>query len=46
MALARLQLDVPQAQQAPTSAFFMRGPAPATFTVPPSDEYLRELHVC
>ena len=44
MALACLQLDIPQAQLAPTSAFFRRGPAPATFTVPPSDEYLRELH--
>ncbi|XP_062279213.1 uncharacterized protein LOC133984014 [Scomber scombrus] len=46
MALARLQLDVPQAQLAPASVFFRRGPAPATFTVPPSDEYLRELHAC
>lgn len=46
MALARLQLDVPQAQPAPASAFFRRGPAPATFTVPPSEEYLRELHAC
>ena len=46
MALARLQLDVPQVQPAPASAFFRRGPAPATFTVPPSEEYLRELHAC
>ncbi|CAL8385973.1 unnamed protein product [Gadus morhua 'NCC'] len=46
MALASLQLDVPQAQPAPASAFFRRGPAPASFTVPPSEEYLRELHAC
>ena len=46
MALARLQLDVPQAQPAPASAFFRRGPAPSSFTVPPSEEYLRELHAC
>ncbi len=45
-ALARLQLDVPQAQLAPASAFFRRGPAPATFSAPPLDEYLRELHAC
>ena len=44
MALASLQLDVPQAQPAPASAFFRRGPAPSSFTVPPSEEYLRELH--
>ncbi|CAL8268003.1 unnamed protein product [Boreogadus saida] len=46
MALASLQLDVPQAQPAPASAFFRRGSAPASFTVPPSEEYLRELHAC
>ena len=46
MALARRQLDVPQAQPAPTSAFFKRGSAPTTFTVPLSDEYLRKLHAC
>ncbi|CAL8387734.1 unnamed protein product [Boreogadus saida] len=46
MALASLQLDVPQAQPAPASAFFRRGLAPASFTVPPSEEYLRELHAC
>ena len=46
MALARLQLDVPQAQPAPASAFFRRSSAPATFTVPPSEEYLKELHAC
>ena len=46
MALARLQLDVSQAQLVPTSAFFRCGPAPATFTVPLSDKYLRELHAC
>ena len=46
MALARLQLDVPQAQPAQASAFFRRGPAPTSFTVPPSEEYLGELHAC
>ena len=46
MALARLQLDVPQAQLAQASAFFRRGPAPTSFTVPPSEEYLGELHAC
>ena len=30
MAMARLQLDVPQAQPAPASAFFRRGPAPTS----------------
>ncbi|CAK6978129.1 uncharacterized protein LOC115567755 [Scomber scombrus] len=44
MALTRLQLDVPQAQPAPASAFFRRGSAPATFTVPLSDLFLRESH--
>ncbi|KAK0155322.1 hypothetical protein N1851_002331 [Merluccius polli] len=33
-ALARLGLDAP------------RNPAPATFTVPPSQEYVKELHAC
>ena len=42
MALARLQLDLPQAQLAPFSAFFRRGPAPTSFTMPPSEEYLGE----
>lgn len=46
MALARLQLDPPQVQPAPASAFFRRGPAPSNFTVPPSQDYLRELHAC
>ncbi|XP_047454133.1 uncharacterized protein LOC125016013 [Mugil cephalus] len=46
MALARLQLDLPQAQSAPASAFFRRGPSHTNFTVPPSEEYLRELHAC
>ncbi|XP_075325299.1 uncharacterized protein LOC142383412 [Odontesthes bonariensis] len=42
-ALARLQLDVPQAQPASASAFFRRSSTPAELTVPPSEEYLREL---
>ncbi|CAL8351538.1 unnamed protein product [Boreogadus saida] len=31
---------------AQASAFFRRNPAPATFSVPPSEEYLKELHAC
>ncbi|XP_043992837.1 uncharacterized protein LOC122842759 [Gambusia affinis] len=47
MALRQLQLDVPQVvESAPGSAFFRRGRAPAPFSVPPSGEYLRELHAC
>lgn len=47
MALERLHVDVPQqAAVTPESAFFRRGRPPSTFTVPPSAEYLRELHAC
>ena len=45
-ALVRLQLQVPQADSAQATAFFRHNPAPFTPTVPPSEEYLRELHVC
>ncbi|KAK0130707.1 hypothetical protein N1851_034661 [Merluccius polli] len=45
-ALARLGLDAPQTDPGQTSAFFRRNPAPATFTVPPSEEYVKELHAC
>ncbi|CAL8387529.1 unnamed protein product [Boreogadus saida] len=45
-ALARLGLDAPQADLAQPSAFFRRSPATAPFSVPPSEEYLKELHVC
>ncbi|CAL8337509.1 unnamed protein product [Boreogadus saida] len=45
-ALARLGLDAPQADVAQPSAFFRRSPATAPFSVPPSEEYLKELHVC
>ncbi|CAL8254546.1 unnamed protein product [Boreogadus saida] len=45
-ALARLQLDAAQTESAQASAFFRRNPVPATFSVPPSDEYLKELHAC
>ncbi|CAL8311273.1 unnamed protein product [Gadus morhua 'NCC'] len=38
MALARLQLDEPKAQPAPASACFRHGPAPTSYTVPPSEE--------
>jgi len=45
-ALAHLQLPVPQADVAQASAFFRRSPTPVPLTVPPSEEYLRELHAC
>ncbi|MEQ2177661.1 hypothetical protein GOODEAATRI_005881, partial [Goodea atripinnis] len=45
-ALGRLQLDVPLAQPAPSSAFFRRRDAEAAFVVPPSAEYVQELHAC
>ena len=44
IALARLGLDAPQTDPGQASAFFRRNPAPATFTVPPSEEYVKELH--
>lgn len=47
MALDRLNMGVPQqAEVAPESAFFRRGRPPSTFTIPPSAEYLKELHAC
>lgn len=46
MALARLQLDIWQPESAPANAFFRRAPPSTTFTVPPSEEYLRELQTC
>ncbi|CAL8237246.1 unnamed protein product, partial [Boreogadus saida] len=45
-ALARLQLDAAQTESAQASAFFRRNPVPATFSVPPSEEYPKELHAC
>ncbi|MEQ2224831.1 hypothetical protein ILYODFUR_011540, partial [Ilyodon furcidens] len=45
-ALGRLQLEVPPAQSAPSSAFFRRSDAEANFVVPPSAEYVQELHAC
>ncbi|CAL8383137.1 unnamed protein product [Arctogadus glacialis] len=45
-ALARLGLDAPQEDLAQPSAFFRCSPATAPFSVPPSEEYLKELHVC
>ncbi|MEQ2158236.1 hypothetical protein GOODEAATRI_010213, partial [Goodea atripinnis] len=45
-ALGRLQLDVSLAQPAPSSAFFRRRDAEAAFVVPPSAEYVQELHAC
>lgn len=47
MALERLKLDVPQQVGSGSgSAFFRRGPASVPFVVPPSEDYLRELHAC
>ncbi|XP_037536617.1 uncharacterized protein LOC119413633 [Nematolebias whitei] len=47
MALRQLQLDVPQPEAStPGSAFFRRGLTPPSFSVPPSEEFLRELHGC
>ena len=45
-ALAHLRLDAAQTESAQASAFFRRNPVPATFSVPPSEEYLKELHAC
>ncbi|MEQ2166522.1 hypothetical protein GOODEAATRI_029218 [Goodea atripinnis] len=45
-ALGRLQLDVPLAQPAPSTAFFRCRDAEAAFVVPPSAEYVQQLHAC
>lgn len=45
-ALARLQISVPQAQPTASSAFFRRSRSETAFVVPPSAEYVRELHAC
>ncbi|CAL8391545.1 unnamed protein product [Arctogadus glacialis] len=42
----REKLDAEQTESAQASAFFKRNPVPATFSVPPSEEYLKELHAC
>ena len=42
--LARLGLDAPQTDPGQGSAFFRRNLAPPTVTVPPSEEYVKELH--
>ena len=44
VALARLGLDAPQTDPGQGSAFFRRNLAPPTVTVPPSEEYVKELH--
>ncbi|MEQ2164596.1 hypothetical protein GOODEAATRI_008294, partial [Goodea atripinnis] len=47
MALRQLQLELPLGgESASGSAFFRHGRAPTPFSVPPSEEYLRELHLC
>ncbi|TNN44873.1 CMP-N-acetylneuraminate-beta-galactosamide-alpha-2,3-sialyltransferase 4 [Liparis tanakae] len=46
MALARLQLDIQQPEPSQASAFFRRTSTPAAFSVPPSVDYVRELHAC
>lgn len=46
-ALNCLNVPIPPPEQpGPGSAFFRRGRPPTPFAVPPSDEYLRELHAC
>ncbi|XP_029998122.1 uncharacterized protein LOC115424868 [Sphaeramia orbicularis] len=45
-ALARLQLDAPQARPAPSSTFFRCHDTEAALIVPPSEEYVKELHPC
>lgn len=45
-ALAQLQLGDPPARPTASSAFFRRHGAAASFTVPPSAEYIKELHAC
>ena len=47
MALARLGLDqAPATAVAPMNAFFRRAPPQAAFSVPPSEQYIKELHKC
>ncbi|MED6234244.1 hypothetical protein ATANTOWER_025253 [Ataeniobius toweri] len=47
MALRQLQLELPLRQESASgSAIFRHGRAPTPFSVPPSEEYLRELHTC
>ncbi|MEQ2158923.1 hypothetical protein GOODEAATRI_017161 [Goodea atripinnis] len=47
MALRQLQLELPLGEESASgSAFFRRGRGPTPFSVPPSEEYLRELHAC
>lgn len=45
-ALARLQLDTPPAQPSAPSAFFRRLSSTSSFIVPPSAEYISQLHAC
>ncbi|XP_020780058.2 uncharacterized protein LOC110159790 [Boleophthalmus pectinirostris] len=45
-ALGRLKLDVPLTETAPSSAFFRRQATASHFAVPPSTEYVKELHAC
>ena len=46
VALACLGLDALQTDRGQASAFFRRKPGPPTFTVPPSEKYVKELHAC
>lgn len=46
MSLASLQLNMRKSKSTTPSAFFRRVAAPVTFTVPPSEEHLTELHAC
>ncbi|KAJ0005963.1 hypothetical protein NQD34_015857 [Periophthalmus magnuspinnatus] len=46
VAFARLQLEAPTAQPMASSAFFRRQSSASSFLVPPSTEYIKELHAC
>ncbi|CAL8370071.1 unnamed protein product [Gadus morhua 'NCC'] len=46
VALACLGLDALQTDRGQASAFSRRKPGPPTFTVPPSEKYVKELHAC
>lgn len=45
-ALAHLQLDAPQTAEASDSVFFKRQRAVPAFAVPPSTDYVKQLHAC
>lgn len=46
VALHRLNVEIPTEQAAVSNAFFRRQTPAPSFSVPPSTDYLRELHAC